>query len=52
MGDPQVWKLVDGRLYLNLDKNIQQDWQKDIAGRISKADANWAQIRDKSPAEL
>ncbi|MGB0955350.1 MAG: YHS domain-containing (seleno)protein [Panacagrimonas sp.] len=52
VGDPQVWKLVDGRLYLNLDKNIQQDWQKNIAGRISKADANWAQIRDKSPAEL
>ncbi len=52
VGDPEVWRVVDGRLYLNLDANIQDDWLKDVPGRIRKADANWPQIRDKAPAVL
>lgn len=52
VGDPEVWKIVDGRLYLNLDKNIQKEWSKDIPGRIKLAEKNWPQIKDKSPSEL
>ncbi len=52
IGDPEVWRIVDGRLYLNLDTRIQQDWAKDISGRIAKADKNWMKIQDKSPASL
>lgn len=40
-GDPQVWRVVDGKLYLNLSKGIQQEWVKDIPGNIAKATANW-----------
>jgi YHS domain-containing protein len=40
-GDPLAWKIVDGRLYLNLDKSIQAEWAKDIPGYIVKADQNW-----------
>lgn len=25
VADPEVWKIVDGKLYLNLDKGIQQE---------------------------
>lgn len=52
VGDPEVWKIVDGRLYLNLDENIQKQWSKDIPGRIGLADKNWPIIKDKSPSEL
>ncbi len=52
VGDPEVWRVIEGRLYLNLDTNIQDDWLKDVPGRIAKADKNWQQIKDKSPAEL
>ncbi|MEM7282474.1 MAG: YHS domain-containing (seleno)protein [Pseudomonadota bacterium] len=52
VGDPEVWKVVNGKLYLNLDTNIQADWIKDIPGRIKSADVQWKQIKDKSPAEL
>ena len=44
-GDPQYWKIVDGRLYLNLDADIQKEWAKDEAGNIVKASRNWARIR-------
>ncbi len=43
-GDPQVWRIVDGRLYLNVNKNIQSEWEKDIPGYIRSADANWPKL--------
>lgn len=50
--DPQRWKIVDGKLYLNLDKNIQKKFNQDVSGAIAKADKNWTQIWDKHPSEL
>ena len=50
--DPQRWKIVGGKLYLNLDKGIQKKWKEDIFGNITKADSNWTQIEHKQPSEL
>ncbi|CEG58317.1 YHS domain-containing (seleno)protein [Legionella fallonii] len=50
--DPLAWKMVDGKLYLNLNERVQKVWSKDIPGYIKKADANWLQIKDKNPADL
>ena len=44
-GDPNYWKLVDGKLYLNYDNDIQQKWLKDIPGFIKKADKNWPEMK-------
>jgi YHS domain-containing protein len=52
VGDPEVWRIIDGRLYLNLDENIQDQWLKDVPGRIKTADKNWTEIRDKAPSDL
>lgn len=52
VGDPDVWRVVDGRLYLNLDTSIQQTWAKDVTGNINKANTQWSSIRDKDPAAL
>lgn len=52
IGDPEVWRIVDGKLYLNLDTSIQDEWFKDVPGRIKTANAQWQQIKDKSPAAL
>ena len=51
-GDPTLWKIVDGRLYLNLDPGIQANWVKDIPGNIKKAEVNWVGIKDKLPTEI
>lgn len=42
--DPEVWKIVDGKLYLNCSRTAYEKWSKDIPGNIKKADANWLQI--------
>jgi len=39
--EPEAWKIVDGKLYLNLNKKIQKRWEKDISGFIAAADQNW-----------
>lgn len=52
IGDPNVWEVVNGKLYLNLDNKIKGIWSKDVPGNISKADANWTTIKDKAPSEL
>ena len=44
--DPEAWRIVDGRLYLNLSKDIQARWEQDIPGYIAKADAIWPEIVD------
>lgn len=39
--DPRVWAIVDGKLYLNYSADVQQQWQEDIPGNITKADSFW-----------
>jgi hypothetical protein len=51
-GDPRYWKIVDGKLYLNLNGDIQSTWSKDIPANIGKAPTNWAKIRTVAAARL
>ena len=43
-GNPQNWRIVDGRLYLNYNDEIQQRWEQDIPTRIREANANWPRV--------
>lgn len=52
IGDPEVWRIVDGRTYLNLDTGIQSEWLKDVPGRVKTADRSWKRIKHKNPAAL
>ncbi|HEU0203544.1 MAG TPA: YHS domain-containing (seleno)protein [Burkholderiaceae bacterium] len=45
--DPAAFTVVDGKLYMNLDTDIQQRWRRDIPGFIKKADANWPALERK-----
>lgn len=42
--DPQAWRIVDGRLFLNYDQAIKRRWERDIPGRVARADANWPRL--------
>ena len=43
--DPAAFSVVDGKLYLNYNRDIQKQWSGDIPGNITKADANWPVVR-------
>ena len=51
-GDPRYWKIVDGKLDLNLNKKIQDTWNEDVKGNIGKADETWKKIKSEDPASL
>jgi YHS domain-containing protein len=49
-GDPEVFKVVDGRLYLNYSASVQRRWEKDVPGYVKKAEGQWPKIVDQ-PAD-
>ena len=36
--EPDLWDIVEGKLYLNFDEELQGKWRKDIPGFIKTAD--------------
>lgn len=40
-GDPNIWTIVDGKLYLNYNKEINNRWVKDIPGFIKAGNEFW-----------
>lgn len=45
--DPEAWKIVEGKLYLNLSPGVARIWERDIPGYIVKANKNWPTLKDK-----
>lgn len=42
--DPEAWKIVDDKLYLNYSPEVQQQWVQDIQGNIELADEMWPDV--------
>jgi YHS domain-containing protein len=45
--DPEAWRIVDGKLYLNYSKRVQKRWEEDVPGYITKGQANWPDVLNK-----
>lgn len=43
--DGEAWSIVDGKLYLNYNLEVRQIWNKDQEQAITKAHANWKEIK-------
>jgi hypothetical protein len=42
--DPEAWKIVEGKLYLNYSKGVQKKWEQDVPKRIEEANRNWPKL--------
>ncbi|MCV2369350.1 YHS domain-containing (seleno)protein [Roseateles oligotrophus] len=51
-GDINAWKIVDNKLYLNVNKDVQKKWSEDIAGNLVKANSSWPEIKNRAPKDL
>lgn len=49
--DPAAWRIVDGKLYLNYSKSVQERWARDIPGNIAKGDTNWPGLQSELAAK-
>ena len=41
---PDAYKVVDGKLYLNHDRKVLDIWKRDEPGNIVKANKNWPEV--------
>lgn len=51
-GDPEIFKVADGKLYVNVHADAAKVFNADLAANVAKAEANWPDIKDKTPASL
>ena len=42
--DPNAWKIVDGKLYLNYSAGVQRQWLRDVPGNIALANGNYPKV--------
>jgi YHS domain-containing protein len=47
--DPQAWKVVNGKLYLNYNEDVKRLWEQDIPGFLQKSEQNWPQFLKRKP---
>ena len=50
--DPASWRIVDGKLYFNLNPVVLEKWGAEVNEYIGKSEKNWPKIRSKAAAEL
>ncbi|HXO22576.1 MAG TPA: YHS domain-containing (seleno)protein [Thermoanaerobaculia bacterium] len=41
-GDPEVWKIVGGKLYLFINQDAREQWEKGLPATLSQGDQAWA----------
>lgn len=41
---PDAFAVVDGKLYLNYNRDVQGMWRKDVPGNIARAEKNWPEV--------
>ncbi len=45
--DPEAWDIVDGKLYLNLNAEIQGRWARKKVSNIAQADKHWPRLGER-----
>lgn len=53
--DPNYWKIVSGKLYVNVNGDVNKHRKEDVPNNmnnISKANQNWPETKGKTPKEL
>jgi YHS domain-containing protein len=49
--NPNLWRIVDGKLYLNITPTVVGFFEKDISGNLSKAEKNWKSAEAKPASD-
>jgi YHS domain-containing protein len=46
-GNPKLWRIVDGKLYLNIKDTVVSQWEEDIPGNLKQSEKNWTKLESK-----
>lgn len=50
--DPTAWHIKGDKLYLNLNKDVQKQWLKDVPGFLKTAQVNWTGIKGLTEEQI
>jgi len=42
--NPNLWRIVDGKLYLNISEKVVRYWEDDIPGYLDEAASSWPEL--------
>ncbi len=45
---PEAFEMVDGKLYLNYNRDVQTQWHADRANAIEKGNAEWPRVESQA----
>lgn len=51
-GNPNLWRIVDDKLYLNITPNVVGFWEENIPGNLKKSENNWVNIEGNAASEM
>ena len=43
-GDPEQWRIVEGKLYVNFNAHAKELWEADLPDAIERGNANWPSV--------
>lgn len=46
-GNPTLWRIIDDKLYLNINKAVVGFWEADIPGNLTLSTGNWPSLEPK-----
>ena len=50
-GNPMLWRIVDGKLYLNITRTVVGFWEEDIQGNVTLSESNWTRIEPEAASD-
>ncbi|ABG31290.1 YHS domain-containing protein [Roseobacter denitrificans] len=50
-GNPELWRIVDGKLYLNITDNVVGFWEEDIPGNLTLSENNWVSLEPAAASD-
>ncbi|OZA17658.1 MAG: hypothetical protein B7Y02_02295, partial [Rhodobacterales bacterium 17-64-5] len=46
--NPTLWRIIDGKLYLNITKSVVGFWEEDIPGNLAISEGNWPGLESEA----
>lgn len=50
-GNPNLWRIVDDKLYLNITQNVVGFWEEDIPGNLVLSENNWVELEPTAASD-
>lgn len=51
-GNPDLWRIIDDKLYLNITETVVGFWEEDIPGNLAQSETNWKGLEPEAASDM